>query len=257
MYQDYNHRGIPMSKPYLSLILPLYNEGATLEQSLKTTYQSLQKIKKPWEVILVEDKSTDKTLETIQRLLPGLKNTKLISHTKNQGRGKTVSDGIKAAKGTYCGFLDIDLEVSSDYIPLFIRELEKGFDIVVGKRFYEKNLKAVTRVLTSIGYKIIVHSLLNLPIDDTEAGYKFFKREKILLVLSKIQDKGWFWDTEICARAYWASLKLSQIPVLFIRRPEKKSTVRLIPDTFSYLKSIYNFRKQVPKRFTAKEYVSE
>lgn len=235
-----------MSHPYVSLVLPLYNEGTILEQSLKAIYKSLKRIKKEWEVILVEDKSTDNTLVEIRKLLPGLKNTKLIQHKENQGRGKTVTDGIKAARGTYCGFLDVDLEIPSDYIPLFIKELEKGCDMVVGNRFYEKNLTAITRVLTSIGYKLIVRSLLNLPIDDTEVGYKFFRREKILPVLSKIREKGWFWDSEICARAYWAGLKISQIPVLFVRRTDKKSSVRLIPDTWDYIKKIYRFRSQIP-----------
>lgn len=246
-----------MSKLFLSLILPLYNEGPTLEQSLKKIYQSMQKIRKKWEVILLEDKSTDDTLKKVQKLLPNLKNTRLICHKKNEGRGKTVSDGIKAAEGVYCGFLDVDLEVSSDYIPLFVQELEQGFDMVVGKRFYEKNLKAITRVITSIGYKLIVHSLLHLPIDDTEAGYKFFERKKILSVLPKIKNTGWFWDTEVCSKAYWANLKISQVPVLFVRKPEKKSTVRLIPDTWDYLKNIYNFRNQIPKEFLAKKYVSQ
>lgn len=235
---------------YLSLILALYNEGPTLEKSLKTIYKLLQKFKKPWEIILVEDRSTDDTLIRVQELLPHLKNTKLIYHKKNQGRGKTINDGVKAARGTYCGFLDVDLEVSADYIPLFVKELEQGYDVVVGKRFYEKNLTAVTRVLTSVGYKFIVNSILNLPIDDTEAGYKFFRRKNILPILSKIKEKGWFWDTEICARSYWAGLRTSQIPVLFTRRIEKKSTVRLIPDTWDYLKSIYKFRSQIPREFS-------
>ena len=235
-----------MSKPYLSLILPLYNEGSTLDQSLKIIYQVLKKLEKSWEVILIEDQSTDETLLKIQKLLPNLPNTRLIQHQKNQGRGKSVSDGIKAAKGIYCGFLDVDLEVSANYIPLFVKELEKGADCVIGKRFYEKNFAALTRVLASVGYKFIVHSLLKLPIDDTEAGYKFFDTQKILPVLKKIQATGWFWDTEICARAYWAGLKINQIPVLFIRRTDKKSTVRLIPDTWDYLKKIYQFKTQVP-----------
>lgn len=240
-----------MSKPYISLILPLYNEGSTLEQSLKTIYMSLEKIKKNWEVILVEDKSTDDTLVKIKKLLPYLRNSKLIHHKKNQGRGKTVSNGIKAARGIYCGFLDIDLEVSSDYIPLFIKELERGYDLVIGNRFYEKNITALARVITSKGYKLIVRSLLNLPVDDTESGYKFFRREKILPILSKINEKGWFWDTEICARAYWAGLKISQIPVLFVRRVDKKSTVRLIPDSWDYLKKIYRFRAQIPNKISS------
>lgn len=230
-------------------MLAIYNEGPTLEQSLKIIYKTLRGIKKTWEVILVEDKSSDNTLKTVEELLPQLKNTRLIRHKQNEGRGKTISDGIKAARGKYCGFLDVDLEVSSDYIPIFIKELEDGADCVIGNRFYENNLAAITRVLSSKGYKLIVRYLLELPIDDTEAGYKFFDRGKILPVLPKILDKGWFWDTEICARSYWAGLKISQIPVLFIRRPEKKSTVRLIPDTLAYLKNIYNFRTQIPKKF--------
>jgi glycosyltransferase AglD len=234
-----------MSKPYLSLVLALYNEGPTLEQSFKAIYKSLSKVKKSWEVILVEDKSTDDTLKKVQRILPNLKNTKLIVHKRNQGRGKTVSDGLRAAKGIYCGFLDVDLEVSSDYIPLFIKELEKGYEMVVGNRLYEKNLSALTRVVSSKGYKYIAHFLLNLPVDDTEAGYKFFRTKSILPVVSKTTSKGWFWDTEICARAYLDGLKISQIPVLFIRRLDKKSTVRLIPDSWDYLLSIREFKRSI------------
>ncbi len=237
-----------MSKPYISFILALYNEGPTLEQSIKELYKTLVKIKKPWEVIFVEDHSSDNTLRTIQRLLPDLNNTKLIQHKENKGRGKTISDGIKATRGEIVGFLDVDLEVSANYIPLFIREIEQGYDVIVGNRFYEKDLTALTRLLSSKGYKLIVRSLLNLPIDDTETGYKFFRRKKILPILSKVKDKGWFWDTEICARAYWAGLKVGQIPVRFVRRADKKSTVRLIPDTLAYLKSIYSFSKQIPKK---------
>lgn len=239
-----------MSKPYLSLVLPLYNEGPTLEQSLRTVYKSLQKIKKSWEVILVDDKSSDDTLAIVKKILPNLKNTTLIAHQENQGRGKTVSDGIKVSKGIYSGFLDVDLEVSSDYIPLFIKELEDGYDCVIGNRFYEKNITVVTRVVSSVGYKLVVRFLLNLPINDTEAGYKFFNRKKILPILNQIKNKGWFWDTEICARSFWAGLRLTQIPVLFIRRLDKKSTVRLIPDTWEYLKNIYKFRSQIPKKIS-------
>lgn len=237
-----------MKKINFSLILPVFNEGKIFETNIESIYKNLANLKENWEVIFVEDKSTDDSTEILKKISTKLPNTKVILHTKNQGRGKTVSDGIKAAKGTYCGFLDVDLEVSSDYIPLFIKELEKGFDLVVGNRFYEKNLTALTRVISSRGYKLIVRSLLNLPVDDTEAGYKFFQRKKILPVLSKITENGWFWDTEVCARAYWAGLKISQIPVLFIRRVDKKSTVRLLPDTWDYMKKIFEFRTQIPKR---------
>ena len=87
--------------------------------------------------------------------------------------------------------------------------------------------------------------ILDLKFKDTEAGYKFFNRKKILPILEKTKDKHWFFDTEIVARSYWSGLKIKEIPVLFIRRNDKASTVRLIPDTYAYLKALWNFKKSL------------
>lgn len=238
-----------MAKIDLSIIIACYNEGSTFGQSIEKIIKILQTIKKNWEIVFVEDKSSDDTAETVRKLVDSIKNSRAIFHKKNMGRGKSVSDGIKLARGSICGYLDIDLEVSADYVPLFVNEVDKGFDVAVGKRFYESNFKAITRVLASKIYAFVVLNFLKVPIDDTEAGYKFFRRSKILPILRKVHDKHWFWDTEICARSYWAGLSISQIPVLFIRRLDKKSTVKLIPDTWAYLTKIIEFRQKVPRNF--------
>lgn len=236
-----------MSGIYLSLIIPCYNEGPTFAHSVGQIVSVIKKLKKTWEIIFVEDKSTDSTKDEIVRMVKKIKNSRVIYHNKNQGRGRSVTDGILASKAQICGFLDVDLEVSAEYIPIFISEIEKGADAAVGKRFYEKTSSSILRFIASKIYAFIVKSLLDLPISDTEAGYKFFRRTTILPVLARTHDKKWFWDTEICARAHWANLKISQIPVLFERRNEKKSTVRLIPDTLEYMRRIINFRSQMPK----------
>lgn len=236
-----------IKKIYFSLILPVFNEGLIFEANIKSIYKILGKLKKSWEVIFVEDKSTDNTSANVQKLLPNLKNTQLIYHNNNQGRGKSISDGIKASRGSIVGFLDVDLEISASYIPIFIEEIEKGYDMVVGKRFYEQRLNSITRVLTSRGYALIVKLILNIPVEDTETGFKFFRRDKILPILAKVKDKKWFWDTEICVRTHLAGLKIEQVPVLFIRRYDKKSTVRLIPDIWDYLASIIRFKSELSK----------
>jgi glycosyltransferase AglD len=230
-----------MKKPYFSLVLALYNEGSVFQTDVERIVKELKKIKKPWEIIFVEDKSNDDTKKTLKKLLPKIPNAKAIYHTQNQGRGKTVTDGILETRGDVVGFLDVDLEVAETYIPLFIKEIEHGVDMAVGRRFYENSLHSLTRVITSRGYSLIVKTLLHIPIKDTETGYKFFKREKILAILPQIEDKGWFWDTEICARAVYAGLKVTEIPVLFIRREDKKSTVRIIPDTWDYFVKVIRF----------------
>jgi len=249
-----------MARVDLSIIIACYNEGITFRQSVEKIINVLKTLKKNWEIIFVEDKSLDETAQTVKKLIDSIKNSRLrlvnsdfggqaqvIFHKKNMGRGKSVSDGIKSSRGSICGYLDVDLEVSADYIPLFVNEVDKGFDMVVGKRFYESNFKAITRVAASKIYAFVVRNFLKVPIEDTEAGYKFFKRSKIMPILSRVRDKHWFWDTEICARSFWMGLKISQIPVFFVRRSDKKSTVRLLPDTLAYLTKIIKFRREMPR----------
>ena len=137
------------------------------------------------------------------------------------------------------------MEVSASYIPLFIKEIEDGADLVVGKRFYEGGLKNLTRFVSSKVYAIAVKSILKLPVDDTEAGYKFFRRSKIVPLLTKVKSKHWFWDTEICMIANSKNLRVEQIPVLFKRRKDKKSTVKLFPDTIDYLKNLIRLKKEL------------
>lgn len=236
-----------MAKVDVSVILACYNEGTTFGKSVGKIVSVLEQTRKKWEIIFVEDKSGDDTKKSVEKLTSKIANSKAIYHQKNLGRGKSVSDGILASKGDICGYLDVDLEVSADYIPIFIEEIEKSSDVVVGRRFYEGTLKSIARFIASKTYATIVKFLLKIPIEDTEAGYKFFKRKIILPILKKTKDREWFWDTEICARSFWGGLKISQVPVLFIRRGDKKSTVRLVSDTWNYLTKIIKLRSQVPK----------
>ena len=234
-----------MTKIELSLIIPCYNEGPTFRKSVEAIIKVLKNLRKKWEIVFVEDKSQDDTKKTVEKLTQKYKNIRTIFHKKNEGRGTSVSDGIKASRGDICGYLDIDLEVSEKYIPLFVKEIEQGYDVVVGKRFYEGGgLNSILRFLASKLYALAVKYIIDIPVDDTEAGYKFFRRTKILPILPKVRSNHWFWDTEICALAHWNGLSITQIPVLFKRRYDKKSTVRLIPDTIDYIKNLIRLKSQ-------------
>ena len=239
-----------MSKVAVSVILPCFNEGTTFERSVEQVIHELRKLRKNWEIIFVEDKSTDNTRSSVENLATKIDNARAVYHSKNQGRGKSVADGIKTSRGNICGYLDVDLEVSQRYIPLFIKEVEEGSELVVGKRFYEgEGLKSIPRFLASKVYAFAVKILFNCQIEDTEAGYKFFNRAKILPILKKVKSKHWFWDTEICVIASLKNLKIEQIPVLFKRRDGKKSTVKLFPDTIDYLKNLIRLKKELSRSF--------
>lgn len=232
-----------MDKFDVSLVLACYNEGEIFTDSLRRIIRTLSQTDYTWEIIFVEDKSRDNTAALIVEVSeknPRL-NLSAIYHQRNLGRGKAVADGFLKASGKYVGFIDIDLETGEWYLPKFIDTLEAGADVALAWRIYDFQLRGLPRWLASKGYVWLRKQLLGLPYQDTEGGYKFFKRKKILPLVKKVKNTGWFFDTEIMARCHQAKLKVKEIPVAFVRNPHKTSTVRLIPDSMSYLWNLIKF----------------
>lgn len=235
----------------ISLILACYNEEQLLSKSVRRITSVLDDSVFSYELIFVDDKSRDGTREIIASLVKKNKNFRAVYHEVNQGRGKTVRDGIALARGNVVGFIDIDLEVSPVYIPSFVRMItgDKA-DVVTGLRIYREGLTSLHRAILSRGYSWLVRSVLGIPLQDTETGYKFFNRKKILPIIKKTQNNGWFWDTEIMTYAHYLGLSVREIPVLFVRRFDKTSSVRLVHDTVEYLWNIWAFRISLWKHST-------
>ncbi len=230
--------------PDLSLILACYNEGRTFKRSLEKINRVLADMNYSYEVICIDDKSKDKTPKTLKEYTKNKKNWKAFYHKKNKGRGATVKEGIRKAKGDIVGYIDVDLEVSAVYIPEFVRKTsDGGAEIVIATRVYKIALPTIIRSLSTVSYALLSRLVLEHNLKDTEAGYKFFSRKKILPVVKKCQDNHWFFDTEILMRGLDYNMKIKQIPVLFLKRQDKKSTVRLISDTLKYLKALREFRQ--------------
>jgi len=227
----------------ISLIIPCYNEGPYLEKNLKELYNLLSFLKLDFEMIVIDDKSKNDTLERIKNFAKDYGNVQLLCHDINQGRGHTVTEGIRKAKGKVAGFIDIDLEIASQNIIPFILNVLGGYDVVIGKRTYK--IKWDPRWILSRGYASLVHAICKTPFLDTEAGCKFFNRENILPVLNETEDAHWFWDTEIVTRAYYKGLKITEVPVLFMREDQKYSTVKFFRDTIYYFKRLLHFRNVI------------
>lgn len=232
----------------VSLVLPCYNEAEHFSESVRRIINILDQSDFSWEIIFIDDGSEDKTIGIIKKFLKKYprKNLSAYFHRRNLGRGKTVAEGIEKSQGKVAGYIDIDLEVPPDYIPRFVEEIENGGDVAAGWRIYDFTLRSLPRWATSKGYNLVRDKTLGTTIKDTEAGYKFFRRKKILPILKKCASPGWFWDTEIMVLSKKAGLKISLIPVVFIRRFDKTSTVRLIPDTLVYLRELWRFKKRRP-----------
>ncbi len=235
--------------PHLSLVLACYNEAQHLEASFAEIRDTLEQARFPFEILFVDDVSRDRTREILASIVaahPWLP-LRTILHEKNRGRGASVTDGFRAARGRVTGYIDVDLEVHSRYIPSLVRAIDNGADVATLRRIYAFQVRSLDRYFMSRGYSYLVRRLLNVGIADTETGYKFFRRETLLPLLDEIRDGGWFWDTEFMVRAARRGLKMVEIPGAYIRRTDKTSTVSGVRDSLRYFGQLVRFRRALRK----------
>ena len=233
----------------VSLILACFNEVDVFVPSVTRIIETLRHSKLTYEIIFVDDKSADNTRDLIVSACKKYPHCRAIFHGKNYGRGKTVADGFVQSKGEVVGFIDIDCEVGPEYIPQLVSMiLEHKSDVVIGKRIYRSSPNSFIREVLSRGYQWLSDFLIGTGGLDTETGYKFFRRSKVIPLLALTKNPGWFWDTEIMVRAKRAGLTIREVPVLFLRRFDKQSSVNIVRDSADYLINLWSFRKELARK---------
>ena len=232
-------------RPEIGLILACYNEAEHFVESVREIVATLDNSRRRYEIIFVDDCSRDHTRQLIDAAIAAYPGRRLsrIFHPRNTGRGGAVSDGFRAATADIVGYIDIDLEVHARYIPACVQAIEEGADIALAGRVYKFYLRSIDRYAMSQGYRLLASGLLSIPPMDTESGYKFFRRDRLLPLLSEIEDQGWFWDTEVMVRAQRKGYRIVEVPALFVRRFDKGSTVRGMWDSLTYLQRLLRFRR--------------
>lgn len=247
-----------------SLVLPCFNEEGLFEDSVARIVAALDAGAYTYEIIFVDDKSTDETKKLIGNKCKKMDSPlpaspaggrgndrgvfRAVYHTMNMGRGRSVMDGIRAARADIVGYVDIDCEVSPIYLPFMISLVkQKKADIVIGRRFYRSTAGSVIREVLSRGYQWLADVMVGTGKLDTESGYKIFRKKKIVPIFDQIEHQGWFWDTEIMTYAQRAGLRITEVPVLFLRRFDKQSSVHIVRDTIDYLIHLWKFRGRLLK----------
>jgi glycosyltransferase involved in cell wall biosynthesis len=228
----------------LSLIVPCFNEAGHLRASVRAVVETLELAPWTWEIVFVDDGSGDDTRAIITDICAADARCRAIFHERNRGRGAAFKTGFAASRGRVTGFVDIDLEVHARYIPSLVNEIERhDADVVTGHRhFLLRQTGGLHRVGLSWAYRRLCDLLLSLDLADSETGCKFFRRETTSAMVLGSEDDGWFWDTEVMARARLANARIRELPVLFLRRADKATTVRPLRDSWAYLRALHVFR---------------
>jgi len=195
----------------LSIIIPFFNEAATLSEVIVTIKElDLGEIEK--EIIVVDDGSTDESY----RIASGHTDILLLQNRVNQGKGSAVSIGIEKATGDYVIIQDADLELDpNDINALLDLAISERCQVVYGSRILDGMSKDRSPLFFWGGRLItqICNGLYGTNLSDEACGYKLFKRE--LLDKIKFQSKGFSWEPEITARIAKKGITIAEVPVSY------------------------------------------
>jgi len=203
--------------PYLSVIIPAYNEEHRLPQTLHSVYDYLQSSGKTFEIIIVDDGSTDHTQEVVQEFALHHEGLRLLSYAPNRGKGHAVRTGMLAARGDYLLLDDADGSSPISEVEHLETAIRDGADLAIGSRnMPESNTKVKTvqyRKHMGNTFNVIVQSLLLPGIRDTQCGFKLFKHEVANDIFSVCTQSGFAFDVEVLYIARMRGYKISEIAI--------------------------------------------
>jgi glycosyltransferase involved in cell wall biosynthesis len=199
-----------------SVIIPAYNEEKTISRAVHETVRVFDALHAPYEIIVVDDGSTDRTVAAAERLARSVPQMVLVRHARNLGKGAAVRTGVERAVGEVFLFLDADLATRPSEFRNFIPAMRTA-DIVIGSRTARGAVIArrqpAYRVLAGKLFNLLaVRWYLGLPFHDTQCGFKAF-RKKTKLLFRDMTSSGWAFDAELLARARKARFKITELPV--------------------------------------------
>lgn len=186
----------------LSIIIPVYNEGATVKSILARVESVKLEPEIMKEIIVVDDASTDNSVSEIEQFINDFSDIKFIKHKKNKGKGAAIHSGIREATGDYLVIQDADMEYDPNEFSLLLQPVyNSGADVVYGSRFMGGKPNRVLFFWHSQGNKFLTflsNMFTNLNLTDMETCYKLFRREIIQSI--PLKERRFGFEPEVTAR---------------------------------------------------------
>lgn len=201
----------------LSVVVPCYNEEQRFLSGFNHYYSYLKNQKYGWELIFVNDGSKDKTLDLMKKTAKGKNQVNILPHNPNRGKGYAIVQGVKAARGKYILFTDLDHSVPIDTVENFFKYFEKGYSVVIGSRRVEGAKLLVrqppVRELLGRGFTFLVNILIYWGVADSTCGFKAFENKIAKKIFRKISIYDWAFDAEILFICKKLKVNFAQAPV--------------------------------------------
>ncbi|AKB38855.1 Dolichol-P-glucose synthetase [Methanosarcina siciliae C2J] len=183
---------------------------------MKTTLKTLTEISPSFEIIIAEDGSKDETDKIAEKIADKYNCVKHLHSEERLGRGTALNRAFKSASGEILCYIDVDLATNMKHLKELINSIHlEGFDFSTGSRLMPQSdvNRSFKRSVASKGFNFIVRILLRSKLYDHQCGFKAFKRKTLFELLDSVEDKHWFWDTELLVRAQYNGYKVKEFPV--------------------------------------------
>jgi len=228
--------------PYLSIIIPAFNEAERLPETLKRIVAFIKAQSFITELIVVDNASSDATKEIVMEFCSQYPFLKYL-HQAIRGKGAAVRTGILAAQGDHLLICDADLAVPIEEVGKFLSPQVKDFDIVIGSREAMGAMRynePFYRHLMGRVFNLIIRVLLLPGLYDTQCGFKCFRRDVAHELFSAGRINGWSFDVEVLYIARLKGYRIAEVPVNWYYGD--KSKVSPVRDTWLMLKEVLEIR---------------
>jgi dolichyl-phosphate beta-glucosyltransferase len=225
-----------MSAPFISVIIPVYNEGNRLSPCLEQVIHFMSsRYQYTHEIIIVDNGSTDDTLHIAQCYVNTYQHVHALS-LPMRGKGIAVRRGMLFAEGRWRYMCDVDLSTPIETLPKFL-ELSKHFDVVIGSRALTPSLVETTLTRRVIGRAF--HALVGVLVPgvmDTQCGFKLFRDVAARAIFNRAQLPGMAFDVEALYLARLLGYSIGEMPVPWTHNPD--SRVRLVWDALEMARDV-------------------
>jgi len=223
-----------MPEPYLSIVIPAYNEALRIGSTLEKVRQYADTRNYPCELIVVDDGSRDKTPELLMDFQERDTRVRILRNEPNRGKGFTVRRGVLEARGAFVLFTDADLSAPIEETNKLLAALEtSGADAAVGSRALDRRLIGVRqpwrRELAGRVFNLLVRLFTGLKIRDTQCGLKLFRRATTRRAFELQRVTGFGFDPEVLFLIQHLGGKIVEVPVRWNDSPA--TTVRFLRDS--------------------------
>ncbi len=231
-----------LSNPKLSVIIPAYNEAQTIAEIIRRVRHAPIDLSK--EVIVVEDASTDGTLQVLEKLVKeDGKDIRLVTHGLNRGKGAAIRTGVAHAKGEIVLIQDADLEYDPrDYPGLLEPILEGHADVVFGNRFHggPHRVFYFWHYVGNSFLTLLTNVLTGLILSDMEVGYKVFRADVLSRITLKSDRFGF--EPEIAVRVGRLGCRVYEVPIRYYGRTYEEGKKITWRDGLAALFHLFRYR---------------